>query len=68
MWHKVLRSVKLEHMSFVEEAYKDLVVNGSAELIPKDEKYPEHPTYFVSCVSLGQINDQVQNCLQRFAS
>ena len=48
MWHKIMRSVKPEHMPFVEKAYEELIENGSAELVPEGEIYPSHPTYVMT--------------------
>ena len=60
MWHKVLRSVKPEHMHLVEEAYEDFPINGFAERVPQDEIFSNHPTFlsffflvFPSALTLG---------------
>ena len=62
MWHKVLRSVKPEHMPLVEEAYEDLLDNGFAEKVPDDEIFPDHPTYVMTSRPVFRLDKATTKC------
>ena len=62
MWHKVLRSVKDEHMSMVEEAYEELLAHGFAERVPDQEIFPDHPTYVITSRPVFRLDKATTKC------
>ena len=62
MWHKVLRSVKQEHVSLVEDAYQELLDKGFAEKVPHDEIYPDHPTYVMTSRPVFRLDKTTSKC------
>jgi len=62
MWHKVLRSVKDEHLPLVKEAYEDLLIHGFAEQVPDDEIFPDHPTYVMTSRPVFRLDKATTKC------
>ena len=62
MWHKVLHSVKEEHMSLVEDAYEELLVHGFAEKVPDHEVFPDHPTYVMTSRPVFRFDKATTKC------
>lgn len=48
MWHKVVDTVKPEHIDLVNEAYNEMVENGFAEVVPPEQEKVNHPTYIMT--------------------
>ena len=62
MWHKVVRSVKEEHMPLVEEAYEELLAQGFAEKVPDQEVFPDHPTYVMTSRPVFRFDKATTKC------
>ena len=62
MWHKVLRSVKDEHMPMVEDAYEELLSHGFAEKVPDHEIFPDHPTYVMTSRPVFRFDKTTTKC------
>ena len=62
MWHKVLRSVKEEHMSLVIDAYEELLKHGFAEKVPDEEVFPDHPTYVMTSRPVFRFDKTTTKC------
>ena len=62
MWHKVVRSVKTEHMPLVVEAYQELLDNGFVEKVPEEEIFPNHPTYVMTSRPVFRLDKATTKC------
>ena len=62
MWHKVLRSVKPEHISLVKDAYQELLDNGFAEPVPDNEIHPAHPSYVMTSRPVFRLDKTSSKC------
>ena len=62
MWHKVLRSVKPEHLPLVQEAYQDLLTNKFAEEVSPEEIFPSHPTYVMTSRPVFRLDKSTTKC------
>jgi hypothetical protein len=61
-FHRTVEKVKPEHLPMVDDAYKELVDQGFAELVPPEERYPEWPTYVMTSRPVFRFDRATTKC------